>query len=45
MAYKNKTKKQYMDAIKNYDTEEYRVACHNCNHATKQNRICPHKII
>jgi hypothetical protein len=37
-------RKSYLDAIKNYDPNEYRTLCHNCNQATIGGRICPHQL-
>ena len=37
-------RKSYLDAIKNYDPEEYRTLCHNCNQATMGGRVCPHQL-
>lgn len=33
----------YREMIRENDHKKYRVLCMNCNHATKYNKICPHK--
>ena len=38
-------RQSYLDALNNYDPEEDRTLCHNCNQATSNGKICPHKSI
>jgi hypothetical protein len=34
----------YKRATEKYRPDEFRVLCHNCNHATRFGDICPHQI-
>jgi hypothetical protein len=33
----------YKDALSKHQPEKYRTLCHNCNQATRYDRVCPHK--
>jgi hypothetical protein len=37
-------RRSYLDAIENYDPNEYRTLCHNCNQSTIGGRVCTHKL-
>lgn len=37
-------RQSYLDALAEYDPNEYRTLCHNCNQATSGGKICPHQI-
>ena len=34
----------YKRAISKYQPKEFRVLCHNCNHATRFGDMCPHQL-